>query len=365
VSEYQKEVQRLLRSATGKSDSDVALLEEAARLADSHGDVPLGLQVRIRMISSANFSGNHELVLVAFTWCLSQLDRDESLRARHQWNVLWYYKWVINSLSKYAQVSRQQLEQSFADMSNRYKQAGFGLSAIYDCRAYAMIRMGDLDAHREARALWMKTPRDGLSDCNACQTDTAASFDLEVGEFEKAVATAEPIIKGRQRCAEVPCRTFGRLLLPLLKLGQLDLAESLQPRVIRQTLSSRDFLSLAGEHAAYLAISGKFAKAIPIFETGMSWVMIVRRAWDRMLFLQGAVVLFERLATQGDEAIKVKIPASAPFYREDDTYKPSFLAQELEGMRASVAGELDRRNGNNFMAQRYLRYRELVKDIPI
>jgi hypothetical protein len=363
VNDYLEQVERILADAHGESDSDVALLEEAARLADRHGDVPLGLEVRLQLINAANFSGKHELVLVAFTWCLAQLDRDEQLRIDWERNVLWYYKWVINSLSEYSQVSRQQLERSFADMEDRYKRAGFGMGAIYNCKAYTSIRLGDMDAHREARALWRKSPNDEISDCRACQTDVAVAYDLEVGELEKAVKTAHPIIMGRQQCAEIPCLTHGRLLLPLLKLGSADLAEQLHRATLKQALSTREFIATAGHHCAYLALTGKLPRALKVFETGMAGTMTMKRPWDRMIFLQRAEVLFEILAQSQDKPMKIKVPKSVPFYREDQTYSPSMVARALNEMGSGLAADFDRRNGNNYMQQRHQRFREMVAAI--
>src|SRR5258708_5120755 len=149
MKDYQTQVRRIFSEAKGNSDSDVALLE-------------------------------------AFAWCLAQLDRDEQARLRSERRLLWFYKWVINSLSEFSQVSRQQIERSFADMADRYKRAGYGLGAIHHCRAYTSIRLGDMQAHREARAFWRQAPRDGISDCTACLTDGAVGEELGACDLEGA-----------------------------------------------------------------------------------------------------------------------------------------------------------------------------------
>lgn len=364
MSEVENQVKELMSKATGMSDADVALLDQAARLADQHGDVVLGLRARLKLISAANWSGNREMVLVAFTWCLTQIDRSDDLRAHFGRSVLWHYKWVVHSLSEYAQISRQQIEQSFADMTERFTKAGYNLGAVHKCAAHVSIRLGDMDAHKTAREQWAQSPRDRISDCIACQSEAAVQFDLELGDLDAALRSAAPIIAGRQRCTEVPTTTFGPLLLPLLKRGDDQFAAVLHQRTIRPVLGSSEFISTLGHHCAYLAITGRFTNAIRAFEAGLAWTMAIRRTWDRMLFLQGAAVLFDRLSAARDDRLRLKVPESAPFHRADHTYAPADIAHALNRMTGDLAAEFDRRNGNDYMTRRYCRFRDLAAAIP-
>jgi hypothetical protein len=61
--------------------------------------------------------------------------------------------------------------------------------------------------------------------------------------------------------------------------------------------------------------------------------------------------------------MKIKVPKSAPFYREDQTYSPSMVARALNEMGSGLAADFDRRNGNNYMQQRHQRFREMVAAI--
>lgn len=363
MNDIESQVKQLMDKATGMSDADVALLDQAARLADQHGDVALGLRARVKLITAANWAGNHEMVLVAFTWCLAQIDRSEELRARFGRSVLWRYKWVIGSLSEYAQISRVQIERGIADMTERFTRAGYNMGAVHKCLANASIRLGDMESHRAARERWSTSPRDTISDCIACESNAAVKFDLEAGDLDAALRAAQPIIAGRQRCTSVPAATFGPLLLPLLRRGDDELAALLHYRTIRRVLSSSEVDTL-GDHVAYLAVIGQFPKAIKAFETGMAWTMALRRTWDRMLFLQGAAVAFERLAATRNDPCRLKIPESAPFHRADDTYAPADVARALDRMTGELTVEFDRRNGNDYMTRRYERFRELAAAVP-
>ena len=67
MSEYGEEVEELLGRAAGLDEgpAKVALLEEAVRLADTHGDVGEGFRARQELIRAATFGGLPDRVLVA------------------------------------------------------------------------------------------------------------------------------------------------------------------------------------------------------------------------------------------------------------------------------------------------------------
>src|SRR6266540_2526844 len=95
--DYNVQVDELLYEAAGLEDgpSKIALLEEAVRLADTHGDGYRGYEVRQQLIHTATFGGYPEKALVAFTWCLAQCDRERE--GRLDYTMMWKYKWEASS----------------------------------------------------------------------------------------------------------------------------------------------------------------------------------------------------------------------------------------------------------------------------
>jgi hypothetical protein len=346
VSSYQDEIRHALKLAGGESDGDVSLLEEASRLADLHNDVDLGLRVRMRLVTAANWSGNYELCLTAFTWCLAKIDSRDDLRAKMEPNLLWYYKWIIDSLSDYPEVTREQLNTSLSDMTRRYERAGYGMHAIHKCRKEMLLSLGEYEAHREARLAWLNSPRDRIADCAACETAGEVRYRLRENDFTTAMTVAEPIIAGRLSCKSIPCTIFSELLLPAMKAGEFDQAQHFHKTSFLQATSNRKYTAAAGLHCTYLALTGDLAKSIRVFETGMSWVMMQKRAWERMVFPERAVVLFDRLVALGNETLKLRLPESVPFHRADDTYEPSIIRQGLLAMHEELVAAYNLRNGN-------------------
>ena len=106
-----------------RSDAQVALVEEAVRLADLHQDAPKSFAARIQLVDTANHSGYPEKALVAFTWILGQHDRDAE--SRNNYTILWYYKWILSWLHSFPQISSEQIQRSLNDMERRYIDYGY------------------------------------------------------------------------------------------------------------------------------------------------------------------------------------------------------------------------------------------------
>src|SRR2546423_171783 len=82
----------------------IALTEEAVRLADTHGDDIWGYNARMQLTKAATFGGRPDVALVSFTWCLARYDREPDLFDTHQ--LFWHYKWVVQHVDKFPTIPR-------------------------------------------------------------------------------------------------------------------------------------------------------------------------------------------------------------------------------------------------------------------
>ncbi len=94
VSANQNEVEELLRQASYLPDGDmkVMLLEEAVRLADGleYRSEELQFKTRDLLVQAATFGGHPDKSLVAYSWCLAQLDNES-------FGVGWYFsRWEVS-----------------------------------------------------------------------------------------------------------------------------------------------------------------------------------------------------------------------------------------------------------------------------
>ena len=133
--------------------SRIALVEEAVRIADSRNDLPKAFQCRLELVSAASSGGQPDVQLVAFSWCLSQFDRDKKLfggRAT-EIDLLWKYKWIAGALPAFYQISRGQIAATVEDLRRRYKADGSILergracyTARRDGKAWKIIALSEI-----------------------------------------------------------------------------------------------------------------------------------------------------------------------------------------------------------------------------
>ena len=129
--DYRQQVNELRARAAplGRTPVRLALEEEAVRMADTHQDTTLGFTLRRDLIQTATFCGHPEKSLVAFTWLLAQADRDPERFPESQ--LMWQYKWIVNALDRFPQITRKQIEDALADMEARYRRCGLTLKPLW------------------------------------------------------------------------------------------------------------------------------------------------------------------------------------------------------------------------------------------
>src|SRR4028119_2137094 len=110
-------------------DQQIALTEEAVRLADIHGDLDLQIEAKMALVEAATFGGAPEKALVAFSWCLGQYDKNPDLIS--EYDLLWKYKWIVGHADAFPQISKIQIDGLLSDMTARYQRAGVSLRPIH------------------------------------------------------------------------------------------------------------------------------------------------------------------------------------------------------------------------------------------
>ena len=349
--DYQDQVEELLDQASvlPEGPSKLALLEEAVRLADAHRDVALGDEVREAVIQTATFSGYPEKALVAFSWRLAQADRAPEQFPETE--LMWAYKWIVGSLASFPQIARHQIEDAFDDMTRRFQRCGYGMRSIYKLRWDAALDMGEADEARRYYRLWEKTSHDANSDCLACEQDSRVLYHVFFNKHEKAVQTADPIVNGSLACATVPERTYGRVLLPLLRLGQVEKAAEYYRKGYRLIRANRKYLNYLGDYLIFLGLTGNLSQGVKLFEKHLEYVLETMDLIARWRFHLAARFFLPLVAESGQTSLKLRLPKTMPGYRETGRYDVSALASAVEETCRDLAVRFDARNGNDSFAR--------------
>jgi len=329
-------------------DTKVALLEEAVRLADICGDFTLASTARELLIHAATFGGAPEKALVAYSWQLAQYDRRP--QDMDEWNILWQYKWILDSIANFPQIGKAQILEMLDDMAARYRRAGYSLRPNYLMR-HRLYKFWDEAEGARYFHKGRATPRDTMSDCLACELNDVVSFAIREGDDARAVDSALPIIQGRMRCASIPRNTFAHLLLPLVRLGRLDEAVDLHLQGYRLVASApKGALSNAAEHLEFLVVTENFDRAVSIFEKHLADASTIADAATQFDYYLASWFLLDQLPERGRgrTTLKLRLPRALPAYVEEGVYSTAGLAAWFLEQCEALAARFDARNESDY-----------------
>ena len=349
-----------------RGPAKIAMLEEVIRRADAQQCTELAFDARMALVDEGTFAGAPDKALVAFSWCLSQVDSDPQNYSEAK--ILWKYKWIVHSLGRFPQISKQQIEDMLADLRLRYLRNGAGEHPVITLRWKLAIRMGDKEACRENYQKLAAITRGHLSDCAACIAHERVYHNGFLGNHEQAIEEAAPIIAGRLRCAEVPHITFGRLLLPLLKLNRLEEAAEIHRKGYRLASKSNGMLEIIAEHLTFLGLTDNLPHAVKILAKHFPAVLDTNDPLDRFAFFLAGRFLMERLTVTATPTIQARLPRSFALYQEKGRYDVAELQAWLTTETDDLARRFDERNGNDYFAGRVDELKEmhrLVTSYPV
>lgn len=302
---YQEQLYMLEHQADLLPDGDAktALLEQAVQLADRHNELIDSFELREKLISAALGAGDPRRMLVAFSWCLNQVDKHpETFEADR---MLWQYKWVVGHIDTFPQISRAQIDAMMDDMKARYEAQGLSLRPYYrQLHAHAMF------AGEEERAdvyyrKWLSAAVDDFCDCIACERAHQVEYMVWQGEDDKALALAEPILNGQLACSTVPHNTLHDLLDALMRLGRTDEAEELHKRGYPKIENELSFVHGFGNHIRFLTLTDP-DRALALFHKHLRQAQKTTDQRNQFRFYLAGWFLFERLRRSGHEHEELK-----------------------------------------------------------
>ena len=353
-----------------------ALVGQAVALAQESADERLEYEARLRQTSSANMSGDTDLMLTSFAWCLAHHDADpERFPAvlEPAGDLLWQYKWMAGALSNSPEFAPAQIASVLDDMAEHYRRAGVGESGVLMARFEDAWSAGRVD---EASALQQKleaTPRDDYSHCDACVRSQFAGFFAETGREDEAIRLVQEMIDGGFSCGEEPEHALARILLPYLRAGMLDEARTAHLRSYRLAKDNAANLAIIADNVVFCAVTGNEARALALVEKHLPW--LVHDGLDAAAHesaLASFAVGLDAVAAAGHPDTPVRgsdaevlIPV---FGSHDGLWTASGLAARAWAEAERIAAAFDARNGTAAHAESLARLRATAAeryDVPI
>lgn len=356
ISDHTEQVERLLAEAGALSHgaARVELCEEAVRIADSHSDIPLAYRAREELVEAACYGGRPDLMIVAFSWCLSTYDRDPDAGIS-LYQLLWRMKWVVVALPKFPEIELPTIHNMLDDMERRFAMFG-SLQAVVGKRRTIALQTADFETARKAHKQFMRMSRTFLSDCHACELDALSEYLADTGKNAIGVRKAEDLINSGMKCAKVPDTTYAQVLLPMVKIGRAKDAMAYHkkgyPR-IRKFVGDQWHW---GQHMAYLALTQNDAKALKLLQTHLADVEASHDPQAILAFMRNTLIVLECLADRR-EKVKLRLPSESPLANDSGEYDLADLAKKVLGRAKEMSQRFDRRNGNSYQM-------ELLDELP-
>lgn len=352
MTDYKRKVRRLVAeaAATPAARTRVSLLESATALADTHNDIPLGYEVREKLVGAALDADDCPRMMVAFAWRLARYDRSPD---EFPWaQLLWELRWVVSSLADFPDVPRAKIEEMKADMARRYQAAGASpRSFALMCRKMA-IDMGDRAAADDAHGWYRRCPLDWLSDGPATEAGFDVGYRLFRNEYARALREAAPFFDGRIRDAHFEPQLCADVLFPLLRAGRAAEGMSFHRRGYRRHRGNPRHLDSIGKHIVFLALTGNAAKAIGLVELHLPLALASKNPATRLYFLLDALVLFDNLRAKDRADLRFRAPDDCPVPGEKGRYPVVAIREWLYAITADLARAFDARNENDYYARR-------------
>lgn len=333
-------VESLLEEAGGMpyGEARSVVVERALREAEARHEPELIVRARLELTAAYQFGGEPAKSFAVFSRNVAGYDADPGgFGTRHARRLLWQFKWIASSLRKFPEIPLRRAIDGLDDMERRYREAGFGLHAVYSRRCYTAQHLGDREAAEEWFHRWSTTPRDDLSDCEACDVSGKVSYLTWIGRDEAAIELAAPVLAGRFGCRSQPQGVLGNLLMAYVRTGRLEEAAAAHRRAYRIVQGNVGDLGALGTHLRFCALTGNESRGLEILQRELPLLERPPSPKEAREFMSGATVLLRRLEEIGHAGLTVRRAGR-------DVPVPELRA-EMEAGAREIAAAFDARNG--------------------
>ncbi|MDR2620028.1 MAG: hypothetical protein LBC29_02730 [Propionibacteriaceae bacterium] len=357
VDEANSDIARIEHTPFGPARTQAAITE-VARVSADGPEQCLAYALNV-LISSYVFSSEQEKAYVPFAQLVQWYDtRPDLFDEKDHYDLQWAFKWMVNGLAAFPNVSAERIETAIADMESRFAVDGIGAKTVLRSRYFWTLHRSGLAAAEPYFRKWLTTANDEVfgSECPLCTCNTNVFHRVEAGDWEGALALFDAALNDPEnpsRCFQEPAVMASSLMLWLVGRGlpgDDERARSMYRRVREQVDDSPgDFLAPIARCIQFLAVTGHPQETLRYLKKNSQWLVKAESPLERLKFISrvaGALRLLVEYYGLGDTAVQfVEVPANtvAQLY--------SSLAAEAQ----SIAAAFDARNGTDTVSQRMRR----------
>ncbi len=312
--------------------------------ASAQGDDEALFEVHYNLCHAYTFCGQPENALAAFSWCLDKLDTEPQRFGINTPNILWHYKFVLEGLPQFADLTVEQIDDSLLDYKQRLVKAGFSTRNYHYMKAQIDLALGRLQSALDNRGAYIRMDRDNQSDCHACEVNFSAQLAFDCRNWSDCVSMAQPILSNRSTCATVPGRSLGFLALAYLRMEDREQAKRCVDWGVGITRTNPTYLLASASYIQAHTRLYNYPEALRLVSQRIPWAMESFSATRRLCFFVSAAHLVSRMIREeGDFKVALSIPLEGLASNEAS----AFLAW-CEFQNTQLSSALDDRNGNTY-----------------
>lgn len=332
----------------------MALVQQALSLAEEWNLPYYRLTVRYELIWAYTIGSDPAKALPVCAEFFALLGEypDAMTHAETQRNAVSTAMVAAHVACSLPQIPLEQCQALIEQFHDQVKQYGMGERLWQIHTSYFCLLTGNLPgAESHLQAFW-ETPRDALSDCEACEVSNAAEILLGLGQREKARQILRPVLDGSKRCNQQPWSALSMLIHDALDYGEIQQAKVYGRHLLRHSITGSKDLMYIGALLRLQAYDQENS-SIELLENGIRWAIGV---WDQELLFhvyRGAWTFCAKLGEQIN-TIPLHLPTSFPPHQEDGIYTCSYLSQWFHRQAEAIAQRFDQRNGSDYYGRKLM-----------
>ncbi|MDO5560994.1 MAG: hypothetical protein Q4F95_15540 [Oscillospiraceae bacterium] len=191
-------------------------LRIACSEAENNNDIINAVRFHYKLMYESVFSGDRYQALIDFPQYLALLEKDEMIKDQYFSRTMLVFRWILEAANEFYQISKQQILKWFGAYQDECLTHGCSLrsywqkKAIFDSRiSRAKLKLDYINS--------LECPEDDYTDGDLFALDDIVMWELEFGNYEKAMKAAREIFRSKRREIEIPAKTYMNLLKYYMK----------------------------------------------------------------------------------------------------------------------------------------------------
>ncbi len=343
---------REFEKAQGASE-EIRSLKKAIAAAGAEKEAEWQFIFMQKCIKKSVFESDAIDALIIFPQMVELFDNNPEIQDEHMHDLMWSYKYILENLSDFHNITLDQGEKLFNDFKNRCQTYGYSQRALKYLREKMSVNTGNF-LSADKYGSFIDEPVDDLKDCEACECSFNVISSLAVGDKQKALKISRPITDGDLYCQEVPQLTYNAFIEYALINGDYPQAICYARKLYPMISGNVDMLNAVGTLLCLYSQTSLY-NGIRIFRRELRSFISCKNPMLRFSFANGAYRIFKKYTESSDEKFKkinIRLAADFELYNSNNEYTTEELRAYFYNIASDLAEKFDNRNKNTFISDK-------------